>query len=81
MTDLHQWCAGFGPTRNALAKRAKVLANAPLKDPIRQVHAGNGRTRCYRAAAERDELAPFQLVEWHSVPRHSGTACRISHWR
>src|SRR5262245_18508121 len=44
------------------------------------MRASTGRTRCYRAAAKRDELAPFQLVEWHSVPRHSGTVCRISHW-
>src|SRR5262249_33864844 len=71
----------IGPTGKALAKPVKVFGNAPLRDPIRQARTSNGRTRCARAAAERDELAPFQLVEWHSVPRHSGTACRISHWR
>jgi hypothetical protein len=81
MTDLHQWCAGFGPTRNALANVRRYGTNAPLRDPIRLMCASTGRTRYCRAAAERDELAPFQLVEWHSVPRHSGTVCRISHWR
>jgi len=49
--------AAIGPTRKALAKRAKMLGNAPLRDPIRQAHASNGRARCARAAAERDELA------------------------
>jgi hypothetical protein len=55
------------PTRKALAKRAKGLGNGPLRDPIRQAHASTGRTRCRRAAAEREQLAPFQLVEWHSL--------------
>jgi len=61
--------APIGPTRKALAKRAKMLGNAPLRDPIRRAHASNRRARCARPAAERDELAPLQLVEWHSVPR------------
>src|SRR5262249_41651662 len=32
----------IGPTRKAPAKCAKVLGNAPLRDPIRQAHASSG---------------------------------------
>src|SRR5262245_6429940 len=34
-----------------------------------------------RAAEQRDELAPFQLVELHSVPSQPGPDCRISDWQ
>src|SRR5215468_10129897 len=36
------------------------------------------RPRCCRAAEQRDELAPFQLIELHSVPASQG---RIAGYR
>jgi hypothetical protein len=34
------------------------------------------------ARAQRDEHAPFQLIELHAVPRkHQGRIGRISNWR
>src|SRR5262249_26961039 len=34
-----------------------------------------------RAAEQRDERAPFQLIEEHSVPCQPGPDCRLSNWR
>src|SRR5262249_35387659 len=34
-----------------------------------------------RAAEERNELTPFQLIKLHSVPCQQGPNCRISNWR
>src|SRR5262249_10847708 len=34
-----------------------------------------------RRAAEQDELAPFQLIELHSVSQQPGPDCKISNWR
>jgi hypothetical protein len=33
-----------------------------------------------RTAEQRDELAPFQLIELHSIPA-ARAGCRISNWR
>jgi len=48
------------------ALRARPAAHAP---------------RAATAAEQRDELAPFQLIEGHSVPCQPGPDCRISNWR
>jgi hypothetical protein len=34
-----------------------------------------------RAAEQRDELAPFQLIKLHLAPCQPGPECRISNWR
>ena len=39
------------------------------------------RPRRRRAAEQRDELAPFQLIELHPVPRQPGPDYRISNWQ
>ena len=59
----------FNPTSNSvigttLAFEATFDETSTFEDPTKSQDLG---------AAERDELAPLQLVEWHSVPRRSGT--------
>src|SRR5215831_4951439 len=39
------------------------------------------RPRDSRAAEQRDELAPVQLIELHSVPLSARAGCRISNWQ
>src|ERR1700730_14364373 len=46
--------------------------------PLRTRHE---RPRNRRAPEQRDELAPFQLIELHSVPCQPGPDYRISNWR
>jgi hypothetical protein len=41
-----------------------------------RVHPDRPRSR--RAAEQRDELAAFQLIEWHSVPCQREPGCKIS---
>jgi hypothetical protein len=38
----------------------------------RLLRARRERPRCRRTAAQRDELAAFQLIEWHSAPASQG---------
>src|SRR5215470_7482980 len=38
------------------------------------------RPRGRRAAEQRDEVAPFYLIEWHSIPHQPGPNTRISNW-
>jgi hypothetical protein len=33
MTDLHQWCAGFGPTRSTLANVRRYLDKCGIEEP------------------------------------------------
>jgi hypothetical protein len=47
----------------------------------RLLRARRERPRCRRTAAQRDELAAFQLIEWHSAPASQGQIAgyRIEH--
>jgi hypothetical protein len=55
------------------AARWQAGLNVPdLGDPHRLLRARRERPRDRRAAEQRDEVAPFQLIELHSVPRQPG---------
>ncbi len=61
-------------------KKLGMLGISDPPPPLRFLRARRERPR-RRAAEQRDELAPFQLIELHSVPRQPGPDCRISNWR
>src|SRR4029450_9112835 len=45
------------------------------------LRARRARPRGRRAAENRDELAPFQLIKLHASPRQPGPDYRITNWR
>src|SRR4029450_321959 len=51
-------------------------ADAP--HPLPLLRTRHERPRCRCAAEERDELAPFQSIELHSIPASQGRIARIS---
>src|SRR5262249_20424761 len=64
-----------GPVRRISAQKSDS------RQFCRLLRSRRERPRGRRAAAEkRDELAPFKLIELHSVPA-AEPDCRISNWR
>jgi hypothetical protein len=61
---LFQGC-GFGQTSRVICRKTHQNANTPHLFPL--LCARRERPRRCRAANKRDELAPFYLIELHSV--------------
>ena len=73
----------------AFAERGRIarvgigrsVSDKPDHRHRRLLCARRERPRGRRAAEQRDEIAPFQLIEVHSVPVNQGPSCRISNWQ
>src|SRR5262249_27208968 len=73
----------FGPGwRGAARRRRAVVRRWPADHRhLRLLRPRRERPRRYCAAEKRYELAPFDLIELHSVPRcQLGPDCRISNY-
>jgi hypothetical protein len=46
-----------------------INLNADAPNPLALLRPRRERPRSRRAAEERDELAPFQLIEMHQMPQ------------
>ena len=74
----------YGDPTNLGVFVSRVKFSAGWKDPphpLALLCAGRERQGGRRATEHSDELAPFQLIELHSVPCPPGPNCRISNWR
>src|SRR5262249_56711910 len=71
--------SGQEPSNKLITERTLSWPFPSICRPLLRARRKRPRRCC--AAAERDELAPPQSIELHSVPRQPGPDCRISDWR
>src|SRR5262249_43320192 len=72
-------CVSFGICRPYRLRDSSSASRVTTKF-LRSLRARRERPRRRRTAEHRDEIAPFQLVKWHSVARQLGPNTKLSNW-